>query len=136
VEFTLSVPFERFTELKGIIEARQRWRRLSAELSFFETRWKPQSWTHPYRFILIRKRVRCQDKAPVQLDLFKPIEYGYEFKVIVPNKSIGPRKVVAFHEELIRSWVFSISAASSRLPADRPLFRGGNEPTRQRADVT
>ena len=98
VEFTISVPFERFTELKGMIEARKRWRRLSAELSFFETRWKPQSWTHPYRFILIRKRVRCQDKAPVQLDLFKPIEYGYEFKVIVTNKSVGPRKVVAFHE--------------------------------------
>jgi hypothetical protein len=98
VEFTISVPFERFTELKGMIEARQRWRRLSAELSFFETRWKPRSWTNPYRFILIRKRVRCQDKAPVQLDLFKPIEYGYEFKVIVTNKSVGPRKVVAFHE--------------------------------------
>jgi hypothetical protein len=98
VEFTLSVPFERFTELKGMIEGRRRWRRLSGELSFFETRWKPKSWSASYRFIFIRKQVRCQDKAPVQLDLFRPTEYGYEFKVIVTNKHLSPRKVVAFHE--------------------------------------
>jgi hypothetical protein len=98
VEFTISVPFERFTELKGMIEGRKRWRQLNGELGFFETHWKPKSWTAPYRFIFIRKQVRCQDKAPVQLDLFKPTEYGYEFKVIVTNKCANPRKVVAFHE--------------------------------------
>lgn len=98
VEFTVSVPFERFTELKGMIEGRRRWRRLNDELSFFESHWKPKSWTSPYRFIFIRKKVRCQNKAPLQLDLFKPIEYGYEFKVIVTHKDIRARKVVAFHE--------------------------------------
>ena len=97
-EFTISVPFERFTELKGMIEGRKRWRQLNGELSFFETRWKPKSWSTPYRFIFIRKQVRCQDKAPVQLDLFKPTEYGYEFKVIVTNKCGRPHNVVAFHE--------------------------------------
>jgi Transposase DDE domain group 1 len=71
---------------------------LNGELSFFESHWKPESWASPYRFIFIRKQVRCQDKAPIQLDLFKPIEYGYEFKVIVTNKCTIPRKVVAFHE--------------------------------------
>jgi len=97
--FTISVPFERFTELKGMIEARRkRWRRLNNELCFFETSWKPKSWTMPYRFLFIRKQVRCQNKAPVQLDLFKPTEVGYEFKVIVTNKRCSPRKVVAFHE--------------------------------------
>jgi hypothetical protein len=98
VEFTISVPFARFTGLKGMIEGRQRWRHLNGELSFFESHWKPDSWTSPYRFIFIRKQVRCQDKEPIQLDLFKPIEYGYEFKVIVTNKCTSPRKVVAFHE--------------------------------------
>ena len=98
VEFTISVPFERFIELKGMIEGRRRWRRLNSELSFFESHWKPKSWTAPYRFLFIRKEVRCQDKAPLQLDLFKPTEYGYEFKVIVTNKCANPRKVVAFHE--------------------------------------
>ena len=81
-----------------MIEGRKRWRRLNSELSFFETHWKPKSWSAPYRFIFIRKKVRCQDKAPIQLDLFKPTEYGYEFKVIVTNKRCSARKVVAFHE--------------------------------------
>lgn len=97
-QFTISVPFERFTELKSMIEGRKRWRRLNDELSFFETRWKPKSWSMRYRFIFIRKQVRCQDKAPIQLDLFKPIEYGYEFKVIVTNKHGSTSRVVAFHE--------------------------------------
>ncbi len=71
---------------------------MKGELSFFETQWKPRSWTAQYRFIFIRKQVRCQDKAPIQLDLFKPTEYGYEFKVIVTNKCVSPRKVIAFHD--------------------------------------
>lgn len=41
VEFTRSVPFERFAELKGRIEGRRFWRRLHAELAYFEDRWKP-----------------------------------------------------------------------------------------------
>jgi hypothetical protein len=36
--------------------------------------------------------------AVQELDLFKPTEYGYEFKVIVTNKCGSPRKVVAFHD--------------------------------------
>ena len=97
-QFTISAPFERFAELKGMIERRKRWRRLNDELSFFESQWKPKSWSTPYRFLFIRKQVRRQDKAPVQLDLFRPTEYGYEFKVIVTNKRCRASKVVAFHE--------------------------------------
>jgi hypothetical protein len=93
VEFTLSVPFERFTELKGMIEGSRRWRRLNGMLSYFETHWKPKSWSAPYRFIFIRKQVRCQEKAPLQLDLFRPTEYGYEFKVIVTNKRASARSL-------------------------------------------
>jgi len=98
VEFTISVPFERFVVLKEMIEGRKRWRRLNDQLSFFEARWKPKCWSASYRFIFIRKQVRYQDKAPLQLDLFKPTEYGYEFKVIVTNKRARARRVVAFHE--------------------------------------
>jgi hypothetical protein len=52
----------------------------------------------PYPFIFIRKQVRCQDKAPIQLDLFKATVNGYEFKVIVTNKRSRPRTVVAFRD--------------------------------------
>ena len=71
---------------------------MAVGLDYFETRWKPKSWNARYRFIFIRKQVRCQHKLPIQLDLFQPTEYGYEFKVIVTNKRMTPRKVVAFHE--------------------------------------
>ena len=98
VKFTISVPFERFAGLKEMVEGRRRWRPMAGGLGYFETRWKPKSWNTRYRFIFIRKHVRCQNKAPIQLDLFQPIEYGYEFKVIVTNNKTNPRKVVLFHE--------------------------------------
>jgi hypothetical protein len=98
VEFTLSVPFERFLELKGMIEQRRRWHRLDNGRSYFETAWKPQCWDQRFRFIFIRTKCKKQQKTPVQLDLFIPYEYGYEFKVIVTNKTIRARRVAAFHE--------------------------------------
>ena len=51
VEFTLSVPFERFAALKGLVEGRRRWCRMATGLDYFETRWKPKSWNARYRFI-------------------------------------------------------------------------------------
>jgi hypothetical protein len=59
-----------------------------------------ESWSTSHRFIFIRKQVRCQDKAPLQLDLYRPTEYGYDFKVIVTNKRSSPRKIVAFHNRV------------------------------------
>ena len=51
VEFSISVPFERFVELKGLVEARKRWRHLGHQCGFFEARWKPKHWDEKYRFI-------------------------------------------------------------------------------------
>ena len=97
VEFTISVPFERFVELKNLIERRARWRRISATLGYFETRWHPQSWASAARFVFIRQLVAQRSKEPVQLDLFIPQAAGVEFKVIVTNKVVGPATVLAFH---------------------------------------
>jgi len=97
IEFTISVPFERFVELKGMIENRRHWRRFHDEWSYFETPWKPKVWDRRFRFVFIRKRVKQQQKGPVQLDLFIPYEHGYEFKVIVTNKRVRVKKVLAFH---------------------------------------
>lgn len=41
--------------------------------------------------------MKKQDKEPVQLDLFIPHEYGYEYKVIVTNKISSARNVLLFH---------------------------------------
>jgi hypothetical protein len=98
IEFTISVPFERFAKLKRMIEARQRWRRIDADVSFFETPWKPKAWDRRFRFLFIRTRTQRQHKEPLQLDLFVPHEYGYDFKVIVTNKTLDARNTVTFHE--------------------------------------
>lgn len=97
VEFTISVPFARFSELKLLIENRKRWKKFNRDISYFETNWKPQSWESRYRFLFIRTRMKIQKKEPVQLDLFEPYEYGYEFKVIVTNKLSSMKKVLQFH---------------------------------------
>ncbi len=68
----MSVPFERFAELKGMIEGRRRWQRLNHGVSFFETAWKPKAWDEHFRFVFVRTRTKRQHKGPVQLDLFIP----------------------------------------------------------------
>ena len=97
VEYSISVPFERFVELKGVIEARRRWRRIDADLAYFELEWKPQSWARPARFVCVRTRVARRQAGPLQLDLFIPHDRGYEFKVIVTNKAVSAATVLAFH---------------------------------------
>jgi hypothetical protein len=97
VEFTISVPFERFLELKQMIERRRRWRTIDGERSYFELNWKPKSWPRSCRFLMIRTRVKQQQKGPVQLDLFEPYQYGFEFKVIVTNKDLSASALVDYH---------------------------------------
>ena len=97
VEFTISVPFERFVALKAVVEGRKRWRYLNGQWSFFETQWKHQSWDRRHRFVCIRQRNRKQHKEPVQLNLFIPYEYGYDFKVIITNKKLSAKKVLTYH---------------------------------------
>jgi hypothetical protein len=98
VEFTISVPFERFVALKGMIQRRRRWERLNDDVSYFENDWKPKVWDRRFRFLFIRTRALRQHKEPIQLDLFIPHEVGYDFKVIVTNKTLAVGHIVAYHE--------------------------------------
>lgn len=97
VKFTASVPFERFTQLKQIIEERKRWHRIDKDWSCFETSWKPKSWDTSFRFIFIRKKNKKQRKGPLQLQLFAPVDFNYDYKVIVTNKLESAKSVVLFH---------------------------------------
>jgi hypothetical protein len=97
VKFTASVPFERFSQLKGMIEQRKRWRMIDRQWSYFETKWKPKSWNTSYRFIFTRKKTKRQQKGPLQLDLFEPRDFNYDYKVIVTNKSLSAKSTVQFH---------------------------------------
>lgn len=97
IEYTISTPFERLVELKEVVEQRRRWHRLDAVCDYFEVQWKPKSWACKHRFIVVRRKAKLQNKAPIQLDLFVPYEYGYEFKVVLTNKSLSTAKAVAYH---------------------------------------
>jgi Transposase DDE domain group 1 len=98
VEFTISVPFERFGELKAAIERRRIWLPLGSGRWYFELPWKPKSWKHRHRFLVVRSQTTVRDPGPIQLDLFVPQAVGYEFKVVLTNKSIWARSVVDFHD--------------------------------------
>jgi hypothetical protein len=97
VEFSMSVPFERFAELKGLIEGRKRWRHYNDTWSYFNSKWKPKVWDKRYRFVFLRKKVKEIYKGQIQLDLFIPHKYGYEFKVIVTNKETTAKNILRFH---------------------------------------
>jgi hypothetical protein len=97
VKFTASVPFERFPQLKDKIEQRKRWRKIDKEWSYFETQWKPKSWDSAFRFIFTRRKTKKQHKGPLQLHLFEPRDFNYDYKVIVTNKSESAKNVILFH---------------------------------------
>jgi hypothetical protein len=97
VKYTISVPFDRFTKLKGKIEKRHLWRRIDSETSYFEEYWKPDSWKETHRFIFVRTREAKQRKGPLQLDMFTPHVYGFEFKVVLTSMTMSAGKVVALH---------------------------------------
>jgi hypothetical protein len=97
VQFTISVPFERFVELKGRIERMRKWKRISSTEWYAELDWVPNCWQNRYRFIAVRQRVRKLYKEPIQLNLFIPYEEGFDFKVIVTNRCEHAKRILGFH---------------------------------------
>ena len=97
VEFSISVPFERFPALRRLIEARRRWRRASSDISYFERSWKPDKWRKRYRFLFVRTTRPVQQKGVIQLDFFIPREFEFDYKVVVTNKRMGVRSLLLYH---------------------------------------
>jgi hypothetical protein len=97
VEYTVSVPFERLLVLKEHVEKRRKWSRMDDDCDYFELNWKPKSWKRRRRFVVVRQASKIQQKAPVQLDIFTPFDYQWEFKVVLTNKELTPAKLIAYH---------------------------------------
>jgi hypothetical protein len=97
VEFTASVPFERFPKLKSVIEARRRFHRIDGTWSYFECDWKPESWLLGFRILVIRQKKARPTKGPLQLDLFEPKSHEYDYQVIITNKTTAAKSVMEFH---------------------------------------
>src|SRR5690606_28838235 len=59
VEFSISVPFERFPGLRArILRRTSGWKRIDEDRSFIEIGWRPKSWakSDTRRFIAVRTR--------------------------------------------------------------------------------
>jgi hypothetical protein len=99
VDFSVSVPFERFPALKSIIEKTPSWRwiPIDDQWSYVEIHWRPKSWKSHYRMIALRQRVARQVKGPLQLDLFAPRDQTYDYRVIATNKAVSAEGVRRFH---------------------------------------
>jgi hypothetical protein len=96
VEFSVSLPFHRFVELKELVEQRKRWR-TAGDFGFFESDWSPGSWAQDFRLIFVRTEKKMQIKGPLQLDFFEPYDWDYDYQVIMTNKKQSAKKVIEFH---------------------------------------
>ena len=101
LDFTIGVAFTRFPDLKALVEQRQDWQPLDGEdqWSYFEIKqWRPARWKRPpVRLILLRRKQADQVKGPLQLDLFEPVSYQYQYSVIATNMSGAVHEVMSFH---------------------------------------
>ena len=95
VASTLSVPFERFPELKDQIESRKRWC-LDEERSHFGERLETGQLGGPYRFIFVRRTLKRQIKELLQWDLFQPRQKNHDYRVLITNKRTSAHNVVLF----------------------------------------
>ena len=98
VRFTISLPFERFPQLKKLIEARKTWHRIDITWSYAELNWKPKCWGGAFRVLAIRRKTPTPRKGPMQLDLFQPRDYEFDFRVVLTNKVTDDAEAVMdFH---------------------------------------
>ncbi len=97
VEFSCSVPFHRFGELKTLIGQRQHWHRIDERWSYFECAWHPKCWKSSYRFIFLRQRKIVRATGPLQLDLFEPVSHEFDYTVIATNKHQKAPAILLFH---------------------------------------
>lgn len=98
IEFSVSVPFERFPKLKGVVECRKRWHRVDRTWSYFEMDWNPEKWKSVhFRVLVFRQSKRIPRKGPIQLDLFEPVDRHYEYKVVMTNKDSKAAGILPFH---------------------------------------
>lgn len=97
IEFTISVPFERFVDLKAAIENRSRWQVIDATWAYFELPWTPKSWDYRFRIVVYRQLEKKPRRGPLQLDIFYPVEHEFSYKVVITNKSERAGTVLGFH---------------------------------------
>ena len=76
-----------------------KWKRINSTWSYCEIDWKPDSWSEESncRMIAYRQKVHELRRGSIQLDLFKPFDEHYDFKVISTSIEQSAKKVLEFH---------------------------------------
>lgn len=96
VDFALKVPMWRWLDLKPRIQMRQRWTKVTAEVSAFEM-WLPvPQWNQILRVACYRKKVFHPTAKNFQLDLFSPDDGTYEYSAVATSLTL----------DLVHLWPF------------------------------
>jgi hypothetical protein len=102
VEYTISVPFERFVLLKERIEKRLLWCQVpgsGGSSQYLESRWKPQNWAKKTgSFSSATPLLSKRRAARSSWTYLSRVQQGREFKVIVTKKTTAAGKVARVHE--------------------------------------
>ena len=77
-----------------------RFRRLATGWEVGEFRYQPTRWTHPHRFVVVRRPIPTDPVEAKQLTLFKDRQYAYH--VLVTNLRTHPWRVWRFYAQRAR----------------------------------
>jgi hypothetical protein len=91
--FAIKVPFWSWLEIKADIQARKRWKRVDAEVQFFEKELELKPWGLKLRTVIYRKRVKHRTRKNYQLDLFDPNDGHYEYSAVSTNLKFDGRRL-------------------------------------------
>jgi len=94
--YAIKVPFFRWLQLREEIVLRLRWRRIDAELSFFEVKRHIAPWGRTQRVVIYRRKVAHATRKNFQLDLFDPDDGSYEYSAITTDLPITGAKLWHF----------------------------------------
>jgi len=95
-EFAIKVPFFEWTDLKGTIQRRRRWKRVNRDVSCFSQALYCEPWDMTLRVVIYRKQVRHRSRKNYQLDLFDPSNGHFEYSAIATNKSLNGKNLWLF----------------------------------------
>jgi hypothetical protein len=94
--FALKVPLWKWLGIRERIAARQRWTRVGASVSGFETTLRIAQWGLRLRVVVYRKKVGHETRKNFQLDLFSPDDGHYEYSAVATNQALSVRALWHF----------------------------------------
>jgi hypothetical protein len=89
VEYAVKVPMFPWLDLRAVVQRCRRWRRVNAQISYFQATVPLACWDTTLPLVVYRRRVNHETRKNFQLDLFHPDDGHYEYSAVTTNKPIG-----------------------------------------------